>query len=163
VHSRFEPGKSGNPKGRRKGVRNFKTDLKAILKIPIKVTRDGKPRKISTQEAMLLRLREKALSGVTRELLQLILLAQSYNDEELPEVRSLPASDEAILQIFKARVLSGAAAAYGPNEDREKSGDADRSDESSSSGEAIERGASKRVRLRRHLRSNAKRKPVDER
>ena len=66
VHSRFKPGQSGNSKGRPKGVRNFKTDVQATLKAPVRVTRGGKPRNVSTQAAMLLRLREKALGGDNR-------------------------------------------------------------------------------------------------
>lgn len=66
-HTRWKPGQSGNPgKGRPKGTRNFKTDLTAVLKQPVQVTRDGAKRKVSTQEAMLLRLREKALNGDAR-------------------------------------------------------------------------------------------------
>jgi hypothetical protein len=143
VHSRFKPGQSGNPKGRRKGVGNFKTDLKATLKIPVKVNSNGRPRKVSTQEAMLLRLREKALSGVTRELIQMILLAQSHNNEELPEATPLSADDEAILRIFKARVLSGAAAVGDSSDPNDAGTDGAPSVESRSSNEAIE-GASKK-------------------
>ena len=80
---RFKSGQSGYPKGRPKGVRNFKTDVKATLKAPVKLTRDGKPRKVSTQEAMLLRLREKALSGDPRARSAVYRLAQTYNNEEL--------------------------------------------------------------------------------
>ena len=100
-HSRFKPGHSGNPKGRPRGVHNFRTDLKATLKMPVKVTRDGKPRKISTQKAALLRMREKALSGVIRELLQLIVLAQAHNNEELVEVSSLSANDEKFCKFLR--------------------------------------------------------------
>ena len=32
LHTRFKPGESGNPKGRPKGVRNFKTDVQATLR-----------------------------------------------------------------------------------------------------------------------------------
>jgi hypothetical protein len=136
-------------------VRNFKTDLNAALKIPVKVTHKGKPRRISTQEAMILRLREKALSGVTRELLQLIGLAQVYNNEDLPEVRDLSANDDAILKIFKARVLSGAAETLHLAEEREKPADPAHSNETSSSGEASEAAATDRVVLRRRSRSRS--------
>ncbi len=66
--SRFQPGQSGNPKGRPRGSRNFRTDLKSTLSKPVKVNQDGKPCKISTQAAALLRLREKALGGDPRAL-----------------------------------------------------------------------------------------------
>jgi hypothetical protein len=87
--TRYKPGQSGNPRGRPKGMRNFKTDLKATLRMPVNVTRRGKSQKVSTQQAMLMRLREKALSGAPRELVQLILLAQSYNNDEVIDKKSL--------------------------------------------------------------------------
>ena len=108
-HSRFKLGQSGNPKGRPKGARNFRTDVKATLEAPVKVTREGRPRKVSTQEAMLLRLREKALSGDSRALDRLILLAQTYNDDELVAAVGLSIEDEHVLRIYRERVLSGAA------------------------------------------------------
>jgi hypothetical protein len=119
-HSRFKPGQSGNLKGRPKGVSNFKTDVQAILKMPVKVTRDGKPRKISTQKGALLLLREKGLKGVSKELFELLNLGRTYNDEELVAARSLSADDASILKIYNARVLSGAAVS-GVADDRERS------------------------------------------
>ena len=109
LHTRFRPGQSGNPKGRPKGVHNFRTDVQATLKAPVKVTREGKRRKLSTQEAALLRLREKALGGDARALDRLLGLAQAYNNEELTAATSLSAGDALLLEIYKARVLSGAA------------------------------------------------------
>jgi len=119
VRTRFKPGQSGNPKGRPKGVRNFGTDVKATLKAPVKVTRDGRPRKVSTQEAMLLRLREKALGGEARALDRLVHLAQTYNNEDMTAAAaSLAAADEMVVEVFKARVLSGAAGSSDQTEDR---------------------------------------------
>ena len=103
VHSRFKPGQSGNSKGRPKGVRNFKTDVQTTLKASVRVTRGGKPRNVSTQEAALLRLREKALGGDARALDRLLALAQVYNNEELTVAASLSADDAMVLEIFKAR------------------------------------------------------------
>ena len=50
THSRFRPGQSGNPAGRRKGVRNLKTDVMRTLGAPIKVKEGGRTRIRSTQE-----------------------------------------------------------------------------------------------------------------
>ncbi|MEQ9330838.1 DUF5681 domain-containing protein, partial [Thalassobaculum sp.] len=38
---RFRPGRSGNPKGRPKGVRNLASLLEAELRRPVTVTEDG--------------------------------------------------------------------------------------------------------------------------
>jgi hypothetical protein len=161
-HRRFKRGQSGNPSGRPKGARNFKTDLKATLKIPVKVTRAGRPRHISTQQAALLRLRERALSGVTRELLELIVLAQSYNNEELTVSRGLSASDQNILEIFKARVLSGAAAAYESAKTQEKPIEGGPSPKSSPLHEETTTVPIKRVRLSERVRLTDARKVANE-
>jgi ribosomal protein L33 len=109
THSQWRPGQCGYPQGRRKNTRNFKTDVKATLKAPVQVTRGAQPRKISTQEAMLLRLREKGLNGDVRALERMIQLAQVYNNEELASSVGLTVEDESVLRVYRARVLSGAA------------------------------------------------------
>ena len=108
-HTQFKPGKSGNPKGRPRGLRNFKTDVTAMLKAPVRITRDGKPLKISTQKAMLLRLAEQGLRGDIRALVQYLQLAQTYNNEGVSPSGTLSKDDVAVLEIFKARVLNGTA------------------------------------------------------
>ena len=104
-HSRFQPGQSGNPRGRSKGVRNFATDVKETLQIPVRVKGD-KARKISTQEAALLRLREQALNGDHRALDRLLALASRYNDETpVLATGNLSAEDDAILKNYEARLM----------------------------------------------------------
>ena len=105
-HSQFKKGQSGNPRGRRKGSRNLKTDVKDTLTQRVRLTKDGKPKTVSTQQAALLRLREKALAGDGRSLDRLIELARLYNDDELAEAGSeLSGTDADILEGFKARLL----------------------------------------------------------
>ena len=79
--TRFKPGQSGNPKGRPAKARNFKSDVKKTLETPIRLVKDGKPQTVSTQEEVLLRLREKALKGDARSLDRLVTLAQTYNED----------------------------------------------------------------------------------
>jgi hypothetical protein len=109
-HTRFKPGQSGNPKGRPKGTRNFKTDVKAMLNAPVRITRNGKPRKVSTQEAGLLCVRERALSGHAKELGLLLDLAKTFNSEELTVTSALSADDTKLLELFMQRVKSGVVA-----------------------------------------------------
>jgi Family of unknown function (DUF5681) len=63
-HSRFRSGQSGNPRGRERGVRNLRTDVKATLAGSVVLNERGKAKRVSTQEAMLLRLKEKALKAI---------------------------------------------------------------------------------------------------
>ena len=111
-NSQFKRGQSGNPKGRPKGSRNFSTDLKATLEEPIRVTNHGKAKIVSTQQAALMRLREKALGGEVRALDSLIGLARLYNDEEMAEeAAKLGKTDAEILEAHDAEVLRQAGMA----------------------------------------------------
>lgn len=114
--SRFRPGESGNPRGRPRGVRNFANDVKATLRTPVKVAQNGKTAQVSTQRAMLLRLREKALAGDARALDRLLELARAYDDPSASRPSSLSGDDQAILDVYRTRLLSGAA---GPGTDDE--------------------------------------------
>jgi hypothetical protein len=108
-HTRFEKGTSGNPKGRPKGSRNFSTDVKDTLKQPVRLSKDGKRETISTQQAALERLREKALKGDNRALDKFIDLARTYNDEEMPgALATLEKTDGEIMADYDRRVLQRA-------------------------------------------------------
>ena len=73
---------------------------------------------------MLLRLREKALGGDARALDRLCGFAQIYNNEELTAAASLSADDASVLEIFKARLRSGAAGTPDPSDEND-GGDGD--------------------------------------
>ena len=82
-HTQFTKNRSGNPKGRPKGSRNFGTDVKRTLKAPVRLTEGGSPKTVSTQEAALLRLREKALKG---EIKNFTGISDPYEEPLKPEV-----------------------------------------------------------------------------
>jgi uncharacterized protein DUF5681 len=111
MHSRFRPGKSGNAAGRRRGVRNLTTDVRRILKVPVKVNEGGRSRKVSTQEGTLMRLREKALNGDARALDRLLDLAARFNNEpDMTAAPALSADDQAILADYAAEIAPPAPA-----------------------------------------------------
>ena len=85
IHSRFQNGPSGNPRGRLKGVRNFAADIKRSLEIPVTLNDKGRGKRVSTQEALVLRLREKALKGDNRALETLLGLARTHTTIPRPE------------------------------------------------------------------------------
>ena len=106
VHSQFQPGKSGNPKGRPKSTKNLKTDLAEELAERVQVTENGRLVKISKQRLMLKTLTTKAIKGDARAASIVIhLVAQTIglspqNDGRIP----LDEDDEAILAGWLAGV-----------------------------------------------------------
>lgn len=111
-HTRFQAGRSGNPAGRRKGVRNLMTDVKRTLQVPVKVKESGRARKISTQEGALMLLREKALQGDARALDRLLELARLFNNDatESGPAPALASDDRAILAAYAAEIAATARA-----------------------------------------------------
>lgn len=108
-HSRFQPGRSGNPRGKQKGVRNFGSDVKRTLEVPVSLNEQGRARRVSTQEAALLRLREKALKGDARSIVQILELAKIFNNSTAVEAvgnEALAAEDQAILDAYAQEVRS---------------------------------------------------------
>ena len=106
THSRFRPGQSGYPAGRRKGVRNLKTDVKRMLAMPIKVKEGGRTRTRSSQDAALMVLRERALNGNIRALDRFLELALRFNNDEAGQAQQLPAADQAILAAYVAAMTA---------------------------------------------------------
>jgi hypothetical protein len=105
-HSRFKPGTSGNPTGKRKGARNLSSDVKRALRVPVKLKDRGKSRKVSTQEAALMRLREKALNGDSRSLDRLLELARLFNNDPQAGSSRSWTEDEEILAAYESEILS---------------------------------------------------------
>ena len=111
--TRFTKGKSGNPKGRPKGSRNFDTDLEEALAALVTVTKNGMPRQVSSQKAAMMRLVEKALNGDTRSLETYLRLAREHSTEQLAKTqeRRLTGSEDEILQRFEEDLLAQAGVA----------------------------------------------------
>ena len=105
--SRFQPGQSGNPRGRRKGSTNFATDLARTLQAPVMLHEQGKPRKVTTQKALLMRAREKALKGDPRSLDLMLSLARTYSNDAGAELdpAGISADDQAKLEDYRKRLL----------------------------------------------------------
>ena len=121
VHSRFKPGQSGNPRGRPKGTLNFTTDLKRILQAPVTLNDGRKTRRVTTQEAALLRLAEKALKGDPRALEKLVSLSAtlSTNNAESPS-KTTAADDQAILDRYRQLILNETNSPFETDDDGEK-------------------------------------------
>jgi hypothetical protein len=67
VHSRFKPGQSGNPKGRRKGQRNVRTVVDGELSQRITVREGNRTRSLTKLDAFVVTLVNAALKGDARD------------------------------------------------------------------------------------------------
>jgi hypothetical protein len=112
LHSRFKAGQSGNPAGRRRGTRNLSTDVRLMLELPVRVKEGERTRYIPTQEAALMKLREKALQGDVRAIERLIELGARFNNDGAGADPSpvLAADDQAILAAYFATKRATTAA-----------------------------------------------------
>ncbi|MDE2200174.1 MAG: hypothetical protein KGJ41_14250 [Rhodospirillales bacterium] len=72
VTSRFKPGQSGNPKGRRKGSQNLATLVDRELKQPVMVNEGGKRRHITKGEVIVKQVVNKSAAGDPRSMQMLL-------------------------------------------------------------------------------------------
>src|SRR3990172_3762040 len=66
VSRRFQPGRSGNPRGRPKGTKNLKTDLVEELAERVQVIENGRRITLSKQRLVVKALTAKAVKGDTK-------------------------------------------------------------------------------------------------
>ncbi len=106
----FQPGQSGNPNGRPKGAKNFKTELEEELFEKITIKEQGKVLKVSKQRAMLKALTARAMKGDPRA--ATVIVSMMYRlldvDEVAEEIEDLTDADKAILAQFEKKVLAKA-------------------------------------------------------
>ena len=74
-HTRFQKGRSGNPKGRPRGSKNSATLLMEALHEPVIISENGRRKKITKQQAIIKQVVNKAASGDHRSI-QLLLVNQ---------------------------------------------------------------------------------------
>lgn len=82
-HSRFQPGRSGNPRGRPPGVKSLPDIVRKIAGQKVTVTENGRARRIPRLEAILLRAAGEASRGDPRALRLLLQLTERYGGESV--------------------------------------------------------------------------------
>lgn len=107
IHSRFQPGQSGNPKGRQKGAKNLKTVLSAVLKEKVTIRTNNKVKKVTKLEALVQKTTNEALAGDPKSVVTLMGMMKTAGfDDELDKVKAaadqamLSSEDDAILQRY---------------------------------------------------------------
>jgi hypothetical protein len=107
-HSQFKKGKSGNPKGRPIGTKNFKTDLAEELAEQIVVHEGGRTMKITKQKAVAKTLLAGALKGnasLTNALLNTIIRFSDPRDQSDEKNSPLTEDENAALAVLEARLF----------------------------------------------------------
>jgi len=104
----FKPGHSGNPKGRRKGARGLKTDLREEMSQLVTILEGGKSLKITKQRLLIKRLAERAANGDVRAAEQLIsLIIQAFGLDDHRTGRSQLSRHDAALVAEMDEHLAG--------------------------------------------------------
>lgn len=134
-HSRFQPGQSGNPKGRPPGSKNFSTLINHELDSTMTVREGGRVIKLTKREIVAKQLVKKSMEGDHRgqQILlkfdqQLAASEQSANGNGPPADAPLEPDDRAILDAFAAMLIEGAAGAIAvdePDPEGRQDGEAD--------------------------------------
>jgi hypothetical protein len=112
VATRFQPGQSGNPRGRPKGARNLSTIVAAALGERVAVNENGKRRRISKMEAIVKQLVNRAASGEARATQLLLALVQAQEAQKRSATASADTEKineaDAFVMAELARRLGGA-------------------------------------------------------
>ena len=106
VETRFKTGRSGNPKGRPKGARNFRSDLADELAERVTLREGGRTRTVSKQRAFVKSLVANAVQGKPVAARNLLDAVRWYLAEEEAGAEPPLSADEAeILAHYAERIL----------------------------------------------------------
>lgn len=106
-HTQFQKGRSGNPKGRPKYVRNFKTVLRGELAELIVVRENGRERKLTKLEALVKSLVAAAIHGDMRATNAIVAFSTKMlgGDDDSKNPTRSDADDQDIIDAFVNREL----------------------------------------------------------
>src|ERR1700740_2208326 len=107
-HAGFQKGRSGSPKGRPKGSKNFATLLAEALDEKVQVTEDGKRRRVTKRELVIKQLVNKSAAADLRAIKQLTDIVQGVQRHagasEAPAPLAFTAADEEVIAELKKRL-----------------------------------------------------------
>jgi hypothetical protein len=106
--TRFQPGQSGNPKGRPKGTRSVGAILQEVVQQRVTVTENGKTRRLPAMEVAMRRLVNDAMRGEHNAIKLLLQLADRYSEspEAGRQLREILAEDQVILAQYMPKGAS---------------------------------------------------------
>ena len=109
VHTRFQPGSSGNPKGKVRGQKALKSELLEELSARVPVMEDGKRRMLSKQTIIVKRMVSDAAKGDAKARDQLLRLIDQVEKSQPPAPSADPigsARDAEVLARFRSELIN---------------------------------------------------------
>jgi hypothetical protein len=107
VHTRFKPGQSGNPRGRRKGQRNVHTVVDEALSQRITIREGNRTRSVTKLDAVIVTMVNGALKGDAKAQAALMAIMRSLGmtDEPPPATKAEPftADDQSLIADYFRR------------------------------------------------------------
>ena len=107
--TRFEPGRSGNPRGRPNRSKNLATLLSEALREPAIVTENGRRRKVSKRQAVIKQLVNRSARGDLKAMQMLLGTMQEieHRGEAEPAETTFDGVDQKVIEQLKARLRDG--------------------------------------------------------
>jgi len=102
-HTRFEPGRSGNPRGRPPGKKNLSTLLTEALSEPVIVVENGRRRTVSKREAIVTQLVNRSAKADFKAIQIVLGMLREVETDSHPSEPSFTEADQQIIQRIRAR------------------------------------------------------------
>ena len=106
-HRRFEPGRSGNPRGRPPGSKNLSSLLKKALDEPVVVVENNRRRRIAKREAIVTQFVNQSAKGdlkATQLLLSILRDLESRAEPGAADADKITEADQQIIKRIRARL-----------------------------------------------------------